>query len=336
MHTSPNFKNVWQGFSVGLLCLFFGLAGGRLTAEESLPDPGYSSNETLRAYLQLQEQLHATQLALERNRQETEALAARNAEAVAARFQAIEQALTAKRSGELESLEQRMQSTHRLLLIVAGTIATVGFLVLLLTAYLQWRAVNRLAEFSALAQAASQAALPPTGADAPLLGGGVAAQANSRLFGALTGLEKRILELEHTTHPPLSGGPATDNITGGNGAHANGDRHEVEGDHQTLLLAKGQSLLNLEKAVEALACFEAVLQTEPNHGEALVKKGLALEQLRQEDEALRCYDRAIAANGGLTIAYLQKGGLFNRLERYEEALQCYEQALRAQEQAQAS
>ena len=70
--------------------------------------------------------MHATQLALERNRQETEALAARNAEAVAARFQAIEQALTAKRSGELEALEQRMQSTHRLLLIVAGAIAIGG------------------------------------------------------------------------------------------------------------------------------------------------------------------------------------------------------------------
>ena len=336
MNTSQNFKRGWRRLAVGLLCLFFTLAGGSLNAEAPPPETGAGSNDTLRGYLQLQEQLHATQLALERNRQETEALAARNAEAVAARFLAIEQALTAKRSGEIETLEQRMQSLHQLLLIVAGTIASVGFMVLLLTAYLQWRAVNRLAEFSAMMQAASRTALPPAVTDTQLLGSGVTAQSNTRLFGALTSLEKRILELEHTTHPPLSGGATAEAAPNGNGLHANGDRHEGEGDHKTLLLAKGQSLLNLDKAGEALACFEEVLQTEPNHGEALVKKGLALEQLRQEDEALRCYDQAIAANGGLTIAYLQKGGLFNRLERYEEALQCYEQALHAQEQAQAS
>jgi tetratricopeptide (TPR) repeat protein len=162
------------------------------------------------------------------------------------------------------------------------------------------------------------------------------AQSSTRLFGALTSLEKRILELEHTTHPHLSSGASAESTPNVNGAQANGHRPEGEEDHLTLLLAKGQSLLNLDKAGEALACFEAVLQTEPHHGEALVKKGIALEQLRQVDEALRCYDQAIAANGGLTIAYLQKGGLFNRLERYEEALQCYELALHSQERAQAS
>ena len=336
MNTSQNFKSGWRRLAVGLLCLVFALAGERLNAEEPPHEDGAGSNDTLRAYLQLQEQLHATQLALERNRQETEALAARNAEAVAARFQAIEQALTARRSAELENLEQRMQTTHRLLLIVAGTIESVGFLVLLLTAYLQWRAVDRLAEFSALAHAASRAATSPTVADAQLLGGGGTGQTSTRLFGALTSLEKRILELEHTTHPPLSGGATAEAVPNGSGAHVTGDRQESEGDHKTLLLAKGQSLLHLDKAAEALACFEEILQTEPKHGEALVKKGIALEQLRQEDEALRCYDQAIAANGGLTIAYLQKGGLFNRLERYEEALQCYEQALQAQQQAQVS
>jgi len=336
MNTSQNFKNVWPRLAVSVLCLIFAVTGGRLKAEDAPPETSFSSNDTLRAYLQLQEQLHATQLALERNRQETESLAARNAEAVAARFQAIEQALTAKRSNELEALEQRMQSTNQLLLVVAGTIASVGFLVLLLTAYLQWRSVNRLAEFSTMVTNAGRAALPPAMPDAQQLGGGAMAQSSTRLFGALTSLEKRILELEHTTHPHLSGGASADSTPKGNGAHANGHRPEGEDDHLTLLLAKGQSLLNLDKAGEALACFEVVLQTEPHHGEALVKKGIALEQLRQVDEALRCYDQAIAANGGLTIAYLQKGGLFNRLERYEEALQCYELALHSQERAQAS
>jgi tetratricopeptide (TPR) repeat protein len=223
---------------------------------------------------------------------------------------------------------------------VAGTIASVGFLVLLLTAYLQWRSVSRLAEFTAMVQSA-RAALPPPGqAEAQLLGAGDVTQSGGRLSSALSQLEKRILELEHTAHTPVEAKtiPADANASeathpngasGGNGQHA-------QTDHDAVLLAKGQSLLNLDKAAEALECFEEILRAEPDHGEALVKKGIALEELRRMDEALQCYDRAIAANGDLTIAYLQKGGLFNRLERYEEALQCYEQALHAQEKVHAS
>jgi len=343
MNISPNLKSGWRRLAVGLLCTIITLASGRLNAEEPMAEAVLASNDTLRAYLQLQEQLRATQIALERNRQESEALAARNAEAVAARFQAIEQALTAKRSQELETLDQRVQSTNRLLLTVAGTIASVGFFVLLLTAYMQWRAVNRFAEFTTMVTTANRTAMPPNGTDAQLLGAGAIAQSSTRLFGALTSLEKRILELEHATHPPLRGGAVAEAAPNGHGTHGGGhgeqtegDAQGSEGDHNNLLLAKGQSLLNLEKVSEALTCFEEVLRTDPNHGEALVKKGLALEQLRQVDEAIRCYDQAIATNGGLTIAYLQKGGLFNRLERYEEALQCYEKALHSQEQAQAS
>lgn len=319
-----------------VLCALFVLPVPAANAPQAGADTNGSSSETLRSYLQLQEQLHATQLALERNRQETEALAARNAEAAAAKFKAIEETLTSQRMGELEALQRTLQSNNRLLLIVAGAIASIGFLVLLLTAYLQWRSVSRLAEFSALVQAA-RAALPLAGpAEPALLGAGAAAQSNTRLFGALTQLEKRILELEHTTHSAteLNALTTATGTSGGDTAHANGDGdHHPQADHDAVLLAKGQSLLNLEKPAEALACFEEILKAEPNHAEALVKKGIALEELRQPDEALRCYDHAIAANADFTIAYLQKGGLFNRLERYEEALQCYEQALHAQEKA---
>jgi len=159
------------------------------------------------------------------------------------------------------------------------------------------------------------------------------------LFGALTRLENRILELEHTTQAQLAdrgnsqgGGVATSTTTPGtpSSSEPNGTQHN---DHVALLLAKGQSLLNLDKVGEALACYDEILARVPNHPEALVKKGVVLEQLRLPDDALRCYDSAIAADSSMTVAYLQKGGLFNRLERYEEALQCYEEALRSQEKA---
>lgn len=297
------------------------------------------TNDTLRASLELQEQLHASQLALKQNREERAALE----KEVAARLKILEEAVNSKNSTEVDAMKVKVEalrndlaSNNRLLLIVGGGIAAVGFFVLLATGYLQWRSVNRLAEFSTLIQSA-RAALPPpaSSAEGQLLGAGVTAQSNGRLFGALTDLEKRILELEHTTHATseakaLTAGTGT---TGSEASSLPGENGHGLPAHDSLLLAKGQSLLNMDKPTEALACFEEILQTEPNHGEALVKKGIALEELDQPDEAIRCYDRAIAANADLTIAYLQKGGLFNRLERYEEALQCYEQALHAQEKA---
>jgi tetratricopeptide (TPR) repeat protein len=344
MHPSQNLKRSWRICAAVALCSLLVLTGRAANAADASDT---NSNETLRSYLQLQEQLHATQLALEHNRQESEALAARNAEAVAVRFKAIEEALTTQRiteleamKGSMETLERSMESNNRMLMTVAGTIASVGFLVLLLTAYLQWRSVNRLAEFTAMVQSARNALPPPGQAEAQLLGAGDVTQAGGRLSSALSQLEKRILELEHTTHEPVDTKAIAAGVLTGETAHPNGASSENgqhgQTDHHSVLLAKGQSLLNMDKAAEALECFAEILQAEPDHAEALVKKGIALEELRQMDEALQCYDRAIAANGDLTIAYLQKGGLFNRLERYEEALQCYEQALHAQEKAHAS
>jgi tetratricopeptide (TPR) repeat protein len=104
-------------------------------------------------------------------------------------------------------------------------------------------------------------------------------------------------------------------------------------DRVSVILGKGQTLLNLGQAENALVCFDEVLELEPEHAEALVKKGTALERLRRWDEALQCYDHAIASDSGMTLAYLYKGGVFNQLERFSEALECYEQALRTQQRA---
>lgn len=316
-----------------LACLF--VLGSALSLRAAEPpvstkvNETTNSNDSLRAYLQLQDQLHATQQALERNREETDRLAARNAEAVASKLKFIEEALAAQRTAE----HQAMESTNKLLLIFAGSFAVVGFIAMLLTAYLQWRAVNRLAEFTALIPAAGHAALAmPAAPDAQhLITAGTAEQSNSRLFGALNRLEHRIHELEHTSRPPLA---EKSQPTNGAAALENGAATNEPHDQVSILLAKGESLLNLDKGAEALACYDEILASHPDHPEALVKKGVALEQMRQNDDALLCYDRAIAVDSSLTVAYLQKGGLFNRLERYEEALQCYEQALRTQEKGQ--
>jgi tetratricopeptide (TPR) repeat protein len=298
----------------------------------TVPMPGKAdetkTQDTLRAYLQLQEQLHATQLAIERNRNEAAAAAAENVKAIANRLQGIEPAPTLQRAQELEA----MQSSNRAMLFVAGLFASLGFLAMLFLAYFQWRTINRLEEISAALPAApalgSGSPVAALGArDAPVVSVGPVEQSSQRLLRALEQLEKRIDQLEHTPNPPVPKGASRAQA-------APAPAHTAvapDGVRIAMLLGKGQSLLNLDQAEVALACFDQVLALDSNHAEALVKKGAALERLRMLDEAITCYDQAIAADGSMTVAYLYKGGLLNRIERFGEALECYEQALRTQE-----
>jgi tetratricopeptide (TPR) repeat protein len=286
------------------------------------------------SYQQLQEQLRATQQTIERNRQETDVAAARNAEALKNQLQLIEQSMAAQRARELEA----MQGSNRVMLVVAGAFGAVGFLAVLLMAYFQWRAMDRLAEISTSPPSTQPLPLTPlnvNGGDSmPLARINQVDQANLRLFDALERLEKRIYELEHATVPALKAAPVYPSAA----AKSNGDapaqapRSSVASEEEKLssLLGKGQSLLSLDKAEEALVCFEEALELAPDHAEALVRKGAALEKLGRLDEAGACYDRAIVLDGTLTIAYLYKGGLYNRMERFGEALECYEKALRTQ------
>ncbi len=337
---------IWVAGWLGLLAFHAGTLAANTpttnapTETVAASSPANDTNEALRASLALQEQIHAAQLALQQNREEQAELE----QEVAARLKTLEETIHNQRSEELENVKTRveslrkdLESNNRLLLIVGGAIAGIGFFVLLATGYLQWRSVNRLAEFSTLVQSA-RAALPAPATAAPagnLLGSGMLAQSNGKMVAALSDLEKRIAELEHTSHPaPTPQSPAT--ATGTNGTAPEplpNDAEAGDASQEATQLARGQALLEADQPREALIYFEEILASSPHHGEALVKKGLALEALEQPEEALRCYDRAIEANADLTIAYLQKGGLFNRLERYEEALQCYELALRAQEKA---
>ena len=298
-----------------------------------------NAQEILRSYRQLQEQLHATQLAIEHSRAQAETAAAQNVKTLTAPLSDIEQPLASQRAQELEA----MQSSNKVMLLVAGVFAILGFLALLFMAYFQWRTINRLAEItSALPSARGLGAGSPVttlgAGDAPLLAAGAAELANQRLLGALERLENRIYELEHTAHPTLTRGsapaPETQNppppSEGAAPASAPG-RETAEVARINGLLGKGQSLLNLDQTEAAVACFDQVLALDANHPDALIKKGVALERLRKLDEAVACYDQAIAADSSLTVAYLYKGGLFNRMERFSEALECYEKALHAQD-----
>src|ERR1035441_761345 len=177
-----------------MLSLSTGLRGAEPVAPANAAGSADDTNsqEILRSYLQLQEQIHATQLAVERSRTQAEAAAAETAKAFTARLQGIEQALASQRAQELEA----MQSSNRVMLIVAGSFASLGLLAMLLTAYFQWRTVSRLAEISASlplghALGAGPAMAALGAGDGHHLALGPAQESNHRLLDAFDKLEKR-------------------------------------------------------------------------------------------------------------------------------------------------
>ena len=351
----PRFSDLRK---LGVFCLFIALSfanvqaatgdlpatgtgTGTGTGASSVPmEVASGSNESLRAFLQLQEQLHDTQMAVERNRLEVQAASAQSAVTLSNRLQAIEQSLLVQRASELEEA----QRTNRLMLAVLGIFAVVGLAAALFTVYFQSRAVGRLADISTALSASRGLGFSSAGAlalgDHDAISSGAVEQSSSRLVNLVQHLEKRIAELEQTTTLPLKE-PAM--AINGNGATpvvhpelALDPAAEEKPSQIAKLLMQGQALLSNDRAEEAIASFDEVLAIDPNHAEALVKKGTALEKLRQPQEALEYYDRAIAVDGSLTIAYLHKGGLCSRLERYSEAMECYERALRTQEKKRAA
>ena len=313
--------------ALGVLAFF--LVAGSVRAQTTNEVAGTASDalaqtELLKSYIHLQEQLHAAQLAIERNRLEYQEASRAQAAAITDKLNSIQSALDAERLRQ----QDEMRRSNQTLLWVASAFGGVGLLAMLFTALFQWRAMSRMAEFSAvhgqLPAPGSQGLLPAEAGGPP---GKAAELSNQRLLAVIDRLEHRVFELEHTGAKPSVSAPsvAVDAEPSPAGAESGGAAAQI-----TLLLGKGQSLLNADQAEEAVTCYDQLLKLDPNHPEALVKKGAALERLKQDNEALACYDRAIAADGTLTIAYLYKGGVYNRLERYNEALECYEQALKAQ------
>jgi len=176
-------------------------AWASLGAEDSPPSPatsplGETNAQGLpNAYLQLQEQLRATQLAVEQNRQETKAAAAQNAEALSKGLLTIQQAFSAQRAEDLAA----MQSSNKVMLIVVGTFAGMAFLTMLIMTYFQWRMSKGLARISAALPVAL--GLGPDSAAAALA---LANQPELRLFGAMEPPGQHLHELEPGSHPALS------------------------------------------------------------------------------------------------------------------------------------
>lgn len=326
-----------------------------------------NQTELLRSYIQLREQLHATQLSVVNSRVEAETAARVQAAALTEKLDAIKAAMDTERerqrveavrvTAERERQEAAARQTQQTVIWVAGIFGVLAVLTLLLVPFFQWRALNRVVEGVA-ARSATPVPLPST--PLPAIGAGpsdhVVELSNQRLMSVIDRVEQRVIELEQTaSRHPSPPSPATD---AGAAPGAVASSHSAPGPAAmaaaaaqvemqaarklsasvsepdpriTLLLGRGRQLLGANKARDALSCYDEILKIEANHTEALVKKGAALERLKRDEEAIWCYDRAIESDRKMTLAYLYKGGVYNRQGRYDDALECYEQALQTAE-----
>src|SRR5450759_3675644 len=167
-----------RNFLIVFVCSAFSarIFAAETTSLSSSEATGITAQTQINGYLQIQEQLHDTQLAMERNRQQAEAAAQRNADDLAARIEALQPIIAAQRASEVET----MQKMQQFMLILAGAFGTIGLLVVLLMAYLQWRAVSRLVELSSLRPPEFA---PGNGRISPsLVASASVEQSNARLF----------------------------------------------------------------------------------------------------------------------------------------------------------
>jgi tetratricopeptide (TPR) repeat protein len=353
-----NIAVLFRSGALGVAVLFFGGGAGYLNAQpapETAPakPPSLeqlSQAELLKSYLQVRDQLQATQLTIVNNRVEAEAAARAQTAVLTEKLEALKAAMAEERSRQqletqrlnTERERQQAEADHwnRTVLWVAAASGGLGLLGTLLMPFFQWRAINRMAEIAAVrpqlpAPSGAQALLP--GNEANALSDQTVALSNQRLMSALERIERKIFDFELTASQPVQTVTTASPFNGSDLPRrrpaAPGPAPQDQAARIALLLGKGRSLFNTSKIMEALTCYDEILKMDLNHPEALVRKGATLERLKQDAEAIQCYDRAIAADRKMTLAYLYKGGVCNRLERYEEALQCYEQALRAEEYA---
>jgi tetratricopeptide (TPR) repeat protein len=297
----------------------------------------------------------------EQLRREIDLGLARHSAAITSTLNALEPALAQLQARQLEAV----QSLNRTVLIVAAIFGATSLLGLVGITSILVRALGRFSELAADGPAHRghrlKAAAPEVSLAAPEFmptPAGAADQASARFQSAIDQLQKRILELEHNLHESRTndgGGPIQGSapLANSNGvvldstaaalarvrprstAASAGENAAGSASHGSVLIGKGQALLNLDAVEEALACFDEVLGFDPGNTEALVRKGLAFEKLQNWEQALDNYNRAIAADGSLTIAYLYKGGVCNRLQRHKEALESYEQALQTESKSRA-
>jgi tetratricopeptide (TPR) repeat protein len=222
----------------------------------------------------------------------------------------LQQTLVTQREREAEMAKA---NTAFILKVIAGAAAAI-FLVFLFSYWFQLRCMNRVMEFSKTMPALQ-------GAHEPAL----LAQdnsANSKLLSAMKMLEHRLEQLETPGHVAAATGSGNVPTLLESGAI-----EPATSSSMSLLMAKGQVLLDTERLQEAVACFQEAATVDPTHAEAHLKKGIALERMNRLEPALAAYEEALRLNPKRTVANVYKARVLAALHRYDEAISVYDSAL---------
>ena len=94
--------------------------------------------------------------------------------------------------------------------------------------------------------------------------------AGSKLLSAMKVLEHRLEHIEHGTGNGHANGAVLES-----GIEMNAETEPATSSSMSLLLAKGQVLLETERLQEAVACFQEAITVDPENSEAHLKKGIA-------------------------------------------------------------
>ncbi|MFW9264740.1 tetratricopeptide repeat protein [Nostoc sp. CALU 546] len=95
-------------------------------------------------------------------------------------------------------------------------------------------------------------------------------------------------------------------------------------------LKQGDALFFESRYEDALACYDQVIQREPNSFLAWVNHGWALRRLGHYQKALLSYQKAIAIQSDNYIAWFGCGNSLRKLQRYDEAIASYDKVLELQ------
>jgi tetratricopeptide (TPR) repeat protein len=248
----------------------------------------------------------------------------------------VEAALVSPRSPEAVPVRDPAQTQ----LVVIVALALMVVLAVIFLAWMQLQATHRFVDRASIVRELTAPAhgcsdLEVKSAPAQPASDGTVQPSVAQLRDELQRILHRVEKIEYTATPPYDFKENGTRVDRPGQAPAPAAPTPVKAPETTaplpepservaILLGKGQTLLGLGRAEEALACFNEGLADNPDHVELLLKKGTAQERLQQLEAALASYDRAIVLNRSLTTAHLLKAGVLSRLGREAEALQCYE------------
>ena len=96
---------------------------------------------------------------------------------------------------------------------------------------------------------------------------------------------------------------------------------------------RGCALQRLNRAQDALACFEKAISLKPGFVEALINKGALLMTAKRPADALASFDAAVALNPRMAEAWNNRGNALAELGRHSDAVASYEKVLAVQPNA---